>query len=417
MSPSTTLRSSAAPTLRGDNDYFEGPRDIRQFSRWPLCLRLYGSVLPKLTAPLVLVGIWAATITSICQFVYDLGIDSILLTVLGFIVGLALSFRFSTAYERYNDGSKYWSALMLNSRVMARLIWIFVQERHGMSEELGKEDLLGKLSAINLLNAFATALKHRLRFEPATVYLDLAPLVVHLDTMAGRADQASLIPKPKSRWQYAAEYLGIPMAAEDPRIVLDNATDNLGNLPLEILTYLSTYMKHVVEQKTLDGLHQGTAMGCITNLGEIQGGLERISNTPIPVAYSIAIAQVTWVYVLLLPLQLWNFLGWLTIPGTLFAAYIVLSFERIGREIEDPFGCDVNDLPLEQYCRELSADFDVLTRAPAPEAAEWMTSSTNKVMYPLSLTGFDSWVDRSLGEIREALRVKAYENTPLLEEV
>lgn len=183
------------------DDYFEGPRDIRQFSRVPLCLRLYGSVLPKIIAPLFFVGIYASSITLICEHVYDLGIDSILLTVLGFIVGLALSFRFSTAYERYNDGSKYWSSLMLNARVMARIIWVFVHERHEVSEELGKSDLLHKLSAINLLNAFARSIKHRLRFEPAIKYVDLEPLVVHLDTMAGRADQEVLIAKPKSSWR------------------------------------------------------------------------------------------------------------------------------------------------------------------------------------------------------------------------
>lgn len=178
-------------------------------------------------------------------------------------------------------------------------------------------------------------------------------------------------------------------------------------MPLEILTHLSSYMKHVVDENILDGLHRASAMACITDLTEIQGCLERISNTPIPIAYSIAIAQITWVYVLLLPFQLWNFLGWLTIPGTLFAAYIILSFERIGREIEDPFGFDVNDLPLDRFCNELAADLDVLTRAPAPEVKAWMASPMNTPMYPLSMAGFDSWVGRSLGEIREALRVKA----------
>lgn len=87
---------------------------------------------------------------------------------------------------------------MFNSRIMARLIWVFVEERHHESEQLGKQDLLGKLSAINLLIAFAVSLKHRLRFEPATEYLDLAPLVAHLDTMARRANQAALMPKPRS---------------------------------------------------------------------------------------------------------------------------------------------------------------------------------------------------------------------------
>lgn len=196
------------------DEYFEGPHDVRQFNRVPLCLRLYGSVLPKMVLPLLLVGVYAATITSLCEYVYaDLGIDSILLTVLGFIVGLALSFRFSTAYERFSDGSKYWTALMLNARVLARIVWVLVHERHDGKEDgdeganegassdvLGKEDLLGKLSAINLLNAYASAMRHRLRFEPATKYVDLAPLVHHLDTMAGRANQEALMPKPRSTW-------------------------------------------------------------------------------------------------------------------------------------------------------------------------------------------------------------------------
>ena len=142
--------------------------------------------------PLAFIGGWATAISCISKFVFELGVNSILLTVLGFVVGLALSFRSTTAYERYNDGRKYWSQLSLTSRNMGRLIWVHVHERHEESEELGKTDLLEKLSAINLINAFAVALKHRLRFEPATEYPDLAPLIMHLSTMAGSADQAKL---------------------------------------------------------------------------------------------------------------------------------------------------------------------------------------------------------------------------------
>lgn len=181
------------------DDYFTGPRDMKRHSKWPYFLRLHGSVLPKMIIPLGFIGAWATAITCISHFVHNLGVNSILLTVLGFVVGLALSFRSTTAYERYNDGRKYWSQLTLTSRNLARLIWVHVHERHAESEELGKEDLLAKLTAINLINAFAVALKHRLRFEPATEYPDLDPLITHLDTMAGNADQDKLrkrTPKP-----------------------------------------------------------------------------------------------------------------------------------------------------------------------------------------------------------------------------
>jgi ion channel-forming bestrophin family protein len=65
-----------------------------------------------------------------------------MLTVMGFLVGIALSLRNSTAYERYSEGRRYWSTLSLHTTNLARLIWINGKERDG---ELGKEDLLGKM--------------------------------------------------------------------------------------------------------------------------------------------------------------------------------------------------------------------------------------------------------------------------------
>lgn len=87
---------------------------------------------------------------------------SIASSALGFVVGLGLSFRSSTAYERYNEGWKFWAQLTLTSQNLARLIGVHANEREG---ELGKQDLLAKLTAINLIVAFAVALKHKLRFE------------------------------------------------------------------------------------------------------------------------------------------------------------------------------------------------------------------------------------------------------------
>jgi len=183
------------------DDYFVGPRDVQRHSKLPYFMRLHGSVLPKMVVPLSFIGIWATAITCISEFVYQLGVNSILLTVLGFVVGLALSFRSTTAYERYNDGRKYWSQLSYTSRNLARLVWCHVDERHEESEELGKSDLLTKLTALNLINAFAVALKHHLRFEPATEYPDLDPLISHLNTMAHNADQAKLQKKKSTPWK------------------------------------------------------------------------------------------------------------------------------------------------------------------------------------------------------------------------
>lgn len=105
-------------------------------------MRMHGSVLPKMIIPLLVVTGWSTLITCISTFLQPLNVSNLLLTVLGFVVGLAISFRTSSAYERYMEGRKYWSQIQLVSQNLVRTIWIHTDERDG---ELGKEDLLAKL--------------------------------------------------------------------------------------------------------------------------------------------------------------------------------------------------------------------------------------------------------------------------------
>lgn len=106
---------------------------------------MHGSVLPKMIIPLTVVTIWSTAITMVCEKVYELKVSNLLLTVLGFVVGLAISFRTSSAYERYSEGRRYWSQLHLVSQNLARTIWLHTSEREG---ELGKQDLLAKLYVV-----------------------------------------------------------------------------------------------------------------------------------------------------------------------------------------------------------------------------------------------------------------------------
>jgi putative membrane protein len=241
---------------------------------------------------------------------YTVGINQLLLTVLGFVVGLALSFRSSTAYERYGEGRKYWAQLTLTSHNLARLIWIHADEREG---EFNKKDLLAKISCINLIVAFSVALKHKLRFEPYTNYDDIKHLVGHLDTYAKAADQPDNNKK-QSVFKTAGQFLGLPMAESNPRKALKRANKPLGNLPLEILNHLSSYMKEIYDNGTFKvSIYQTQSLNAITTMNDVLTGTDRILNTPLPVAYSIAISQITWVYILLLPFQLFKSLGWITV--------------------------------------------------------------------------------------------------------
>ena len=194
------------------------------------------------------------------------------------------------------------------------------------------------------------------------------------------------------------------MAESNPRKLLKRANKNLGNLPLEILTYLSAYVESIIANHTFDnGVHQAMVMSNLASLNECLTGTERILNTPLPIAYSIAISQITWVYVIALPFQLWDALRWVTIPGTIIGAYIILGIAAIGREIEDPFGHDVNDLPLDQYCRQIAAEVDVIASKAAPKPEHFITTAQNRLLYSLN---YQAWNTKSIEDIRASLKAR-----------
>lgn len=50
----------------------------------------------------------------------------------------------------------------------------------------------------------------------------------------------------------------------------------------------------------------------------------------------------------------WVFnLGYFIIPVVVFILYALASLELIAEEIENPFGTDANDLPIDQICRNI----------------------------------------------------------------
>lgn len=225
-----------------------GPRNLDSHSKLPSFLRLRGSVTPRMIVPLIFIGAWATLITCISRYVSNLSVSNLLLTVLGFVVSLAISFRSSTAYERYSDGRKAWATLSVQVRNMARYIWVHVDER----PDHAKEDLLGKVTALNMLLAFAVSLKHKLRFEPYAHYPDISSLVGHLDTFAKSAHkEENLVEEKKTPWKRAGEFLGLSIAMSNPRKTIKRSDVPLGNLPLEILTYLSVYIEEVSSNGTL----------------------------------------------------------------------------------------------------------------------------------------------------------------------
>ncbi|KAK7030986.1 hypothetical protein VNI00_010213 [Paramarasmius palmivorus] len=121
----------------------------------------------------------------------QLAFKSSLLTVLGLVVGLVISFRTSSAYERYQEGARMWNSIAMLSRNIAQMIWIHVpherSHKEGQRETSVIEAIVEKRTMVKLVEAFSVSVKHYLRGESGVDYEDLYPLVCFLPRYANNS--------------------------------------------------------------------------------------------------------------------------------------------------------------------------------------------------------------------------------------
>lgn len=94
----------------------------------------------------------------------------------------------------------------------------------------------------------------------------------------------------------------------------------------------------------------------LNQISAIQGGCERISNTPIPYAYSLLLHRTVGIFCAVYPLLLIHDFGVLTLLFSIFTTYALLALDAIATELEDPFGTEDNDLPLSAICNAIEID-------------------------------------------------------------
>ncbi len=232
------------------------------------------------------------------------GVPNIVLSF-NLILSLLLIFRTNTAYERFWEGRKLWGSLVNTVRNLTRGNWIVIKEC-SVTNRTEKE------AASRLVVAFAIATKLHLRRE--LVNEELMPLM--------------------SSFQYVK-------------------LKNTNHPPLEIAFWLGEYLQYQHERNLLN-VYQLTALQkLVDDLVDILGGCERILKTPMPLAYAIYLKQLLVVYCLILPVELVSSLNWWTAPVMAFISLILFGIEEIGSELENPFGHDPNDLPLDIMCNTM----------------------------------------------------------------
>lgn len=89
---------------------------------------------------------------------------------------------------------------------------------------------------------------------------------------------------------------------------------------------------------------------------DIQGGCERILKTPIPFSYSSYVKQFVLFFALLAPFALADEFGYGTIIAEMFIFFSTMGLELLAGEVEEPFGQDRNDLPVDDIAVGIGLD-------------------------------------------------------------
>jgi ion channel-forming bestrophin family protein len=275
---------------------------LKQIEKFSSSLKMTGSVIPNIFSRVLWCGAFGLFVSVLYFYNIPVFAKSLGAVIPSIVLGLLLVFRTNTAYERFWEGRKAWGNIVNNIRNLSRLIWVAIDETDP-SHRPEKEQ------ALKLLVAFAIATKLHLRSQPASDRL------------------AELV----STLQFSK---------------LQTAT----NPPLEVIFWISDYLQAKHEQLQISLYQMNELQTLLNNLVDMLGACERILRTPMPLAYAIHLKQLLFLYCLLLPFQVVEELRWWTAPAIALVSFTLFGIEAIGVEIENPFGSDPNDLPLDKIC-------------------------------------------------------------------
>ncbi|KAI9197418.1 Bestrophin, RFP-TM, chloride channel-domain-containing protein [Polychytrium aggregatum] len=343
--------------------------------------RLRGSVIWKVLPQILFVTLWGALWTALYILLKWPGLSASLIPVLSIVVGLLLVFRTNAAYDRFYEGRRLWAQLGSVCKNTARMIWC------NCPDETDEQKVLKRV-ALRLVIAFPIAVKNHLRMDHDIDHDNLSSFLPPLPEFSHGAARdrknylqivktgsgLNLLGTDESQsvrtGSRASMIQGSPetksQATFPPKKDLHyyNYACGCVPIPLEITGLLCGYGNFC-------GKGDAISANVSTMIG-IQNDMQRILSTPVPVVYNLHLKHTILLYLLTLPFQLVASLGWYMIPAMFVFAFTLLGIEGIGAEIENPFGLDKTDLPLERFCKSIREEIETMIDRPPPKAKEWL---------------------------------------------
>lgn len=292
-------------------------------------LGLNGIKLKYLTRTLSYVGLpllwlllWDVVVTVDAMMVFGYGIEIPLmpLTLLCSALIVLISFRNTSAYNRWWEARTLWGSMVNSSRSFGRQVLTLVDD-DGHSRNPVKAILLRRHVA------YLQALKAHLKGAPHTV------------------DVGNLLP-----------------ADEIARLKGTN------NFPNDILNGSAAILAQEYQQGRLDSIRLARLESTLVDVSNWQGGMERIANTPLPYPYVYFPRLFSGLFCIIMPLGLVTTLGWFTPVVSTVVGAMLLTMERIGTDLQAPFGESQHQIQMNALCSNIQKNLCSMYNEPARPA-------------------------------------------------
>ena len=229
-------------------------------------------------------------------------------------MSIFLVFRVNEAYDRWWEARKLWGSLVNCSRSFARQSVTLIEDR-AAGRQLVRRQI-----------AYANALRIALRRGP--------------------------------RWSCAPEHWSeiVPFVEAVELVELKQAH----NIPSQLIRLHAQQLRRCFSRTTTDHLLFCQMDELLTLLCDIQGGCERIKNTVFPDRVAQFTRAFVWLFAAALPFIILDAsLDSRDIKEIIlvtFMSYVLVTTERLGRELKNPFENRPNDTPLTSLCRTIEID-------------------------------------------------------------
>jgi putative membrane protein len=276
---------------------------------------LQGSILPRIVPHLLGFALYSAAVVGATRlFRLQLAeFGTAPFTLFGVAISLYLGFRNNAAYDRWWEARKLWGQLIFDIRNLSRAV-IAIVPAIAERRELLMEAL-----------AFCHLLRGQLRKTDAIA-----------DARQFAATAVDTIQEFRNRPNALLNLMGERIAA------------------LKHAGSISDIDFRILDER-------------LSSFSIMQAGCERISNTPLPFAYTLLLQRSAFTFCLMLPFALVGTAGWVTVLFTVVIAYCFFGLDALSQELEDPFGAEANDLALDTLCRVCEiAVYEALGEAAPP---------------------------------------------------